>query len=61
METFEVGLSVLHYTIELCSPQTHMLEETSGSQGMECGDLNTLGPRSGAIRRCGLVGRNASW
>jgi hypothetical protein len=37
-------------------PQTHVFEQTYGEQRLECGGLNILGPGSGTIRRCGLVG-----
>ena len=34
----------------------YAIEQAFGGQGMECHDLNVLGPGSGTIWRCGLVG-----
>ena len=33
-----------------------MFEQAYGGLGVECGGLNMLGPGSGTMRRCGLVG-----
>ena len=32
-----------------------MFEQAYEGQGVECGDLNMLGPGSGTIRKCDLV------
>ena len=33
-----------------------MFEQAYGGQGVDCGSFTMLGPRSGTIRRYGLVG-----
>jgi hypothetical protein len=37
-------------------PHRLILEQAYGGQGLECGNLNMLGPRSGTIRKYSLVG-----
>jgi hypothetical protein len=38
------------------SPYRLMFEQAYGGQGVEGGDLNILGPGSGTIKRCDIVG-----
>ena len=49
--TFEVGIN--EFCIMLW--HTHAFEQAHGGQGLECGNLNMLGPGSGTIRRCDHV------
>ena len=54
MRTFEVSLNV--FCIILCLGMTtkNSCLQAYGGQGVECGGLNMLGPRSGTIRKFGL-------
>ena len=52
---------ILHYAMfKYGPPQTHVFEQVYGGQGVECGGLYILGPGSGTIWRCGLVGVDVS-
>jgi hypothetical protein len=42
-------------------PNTHVFEQIYGGQGVECYGLYILGPGSGTIWRCSLVGIGVSW
>ena len=57
METFEVGLNIFCIILLfMCGPQTHMLEQAFGGQGVKYDGWYILSPGSGIIRRCGPVG-----
>jgi hypothetical protein len=53
MGTSEVGLNVLFIMLWL---DNSPLRQAYGGQGVECDGLYMLGPGSGTVRRCGLVG-----
>ena len=51
------------FFVMLClgmAPKSQVFEQGYGGQGVECDGLYMLGPGSGTIRRCGLVGVGVS-
>ena len=55
---------ILHYAMFKYAsppPQTRVFEQVYGGQGVECKGLYILGPGSGTIWRCGLVGIDVTW
>ena len=60
MGTLEVGLNVFCIMLCLPLPQTALFEQAYEVQGVECDGLYVLGPGSGTISRCDLVGIGVS-
>jgi hypothetical protein len=66
MRTLKVGLNAFCIMLFKYAPhphphQTHVFGQVYGDQGMECHGLYILGPGSGTIWRCGLVGIGVTW
>jgi len=58
--TLEVGLNVLFIMLSLGLALVDLFKQACVDRGVECGGLHMLGPGSGTIRGCGLVGGSVS-
>ena len=63
LRTLKVGVNAFCIMLYLSMPphKTLVFEQVYGSQGVEYDGLYILGPGSGTIWRCGLVGIGVTW
>jgi hypothetical protein len=50
MVSLEDGLNIFHYVMLSYGPRRLMFQQANGGQGVECGGLYLLGPRSGYLK-----------